>query len=61
MSEEKFSKCGKEKNVSVEFRVFGKKNENRKKSSGGKFKVGFFWKLKMKDFAKFMFTGWALC
>ncbi len=28
MSEEKFSKCGKEKNVSVEFRVFGKNERN---------------------------------
>ncbi len=29
MSEEKFSKCGGEgKNVSVEFRVFGKKNQS---------------------------------
>ncbi len=37
MSEEKFSKCGEGKNVSVKFRVFGKK----KKSSGKKIKV--FW------------------
>jgi hypothetical protein len=27
VSEEKFSKCEKKKNVSVEFRVFGKKME----------------------------------
>ncbi len=47
MSEEKFSKCGEgEKNVSVEFRVFGKKNGNWKKSSGKKIKV--FWVLKLK-------------
>ncbi len=37
MSEEKFSKCGEEKNVSVEFRVFGKKR-NWKKSSEKKSK-----------------------
>ncbi len=42
MSEEKFSKCEEgKKNVSVEFRVFGKKNGNWEKSSGKKIKV--FW------------------
>ncbi len=42
MSEEKFSKCeeGKKKNVSVKFRVFGKKNW--KKSSGGEKKSKWF-------------------
>ncbi len=55
-----FQSVKKEKNVSVEFRVFGKKG-NWKKSSE-KIKVFFFgWKFKMKDFAKFVFTGWALC
>jgi hypothetical protein len=29
VSEEKFSKCGEGKNVSVKFRVFGKKNRRR--------------------------------
>ena len=48
MSEEKFSKCGEgKKNVSVEFRVFGKK-----KNFGKKIKV--FW---VEIFAMFMFTG----
>jgi hypothetical protein len=38
VSEEKFSKCGgEEKNVSVEFRVFGKKRELKQKK---KFKLG---------------------
>jgi hypothetical protein len=31
VSEEKFSKCGEGKNVSVEFRVFGKKMEIERK------------------------------
>ncbi len=31
MSEGKSSKCGEEKNVSVEFRVFGKKKEIERK------------------------------
>ncbi len=38
--------------------MFGKKNERkvpRKKSKC------FGWKFKVKDFAKFVFTGWALC
>ncbi len=40
MSEEKFSKCGEgEKNVSVEFRVFGKKMEIERKVPGKKIKV----------------------
>ncbi len=55
---EKKSKCPKKnfqsverkKNVSVEFRVFGKKNWNWKKSSGKKMFLG-------GNFAKFVFTG----
>ncbi len=58
MSKEKFSKCGEEKNVSVEFRVFGKKNEKWKKSSEKNQSV-FGWKFEVKDFAKFVFTIWA--
>ena len=49
MSEEKFSKCEEgEKNVSVEFRVFGKKMEIERKVP----------EKKGKNFAKFVFTGW---
>ncbi len=51
MSEEKFSKCGEgEKNVNVEFRVFGKKNGNWKKSTEKKSKCFCGWKSKVKDF-----------
>ncbi len=62
MSEEKFSKCeegGKrKKNVSVEFRVFGKKKEiGRKVPRKKKSKCFFFG----ENFAKFVFTGWVLC
>ncbi len=40
MSEEKFSKCEEgKKNVSVEFRVFGKKMEIKRKVPGKKIKV----------------------
>ena len=48
------------KNVSVEFRVFGKKMEIERKVPEKKSKY-FGWKFKVKDFAKFVFTGWALC
>ncbi len=41
MSEEKFSKCGKGENVSVEFRVFRKKMEVERKVPGKKIKVFF--------------------
>ncbi len=47
-----------EKSVSVEFRVFGKKNERKVPEKKSKC---FGWKFKVKDFAKFVFTGWALC
>ena len=58
MSEEKFSKCeeGKKKNVSVEFRVFGKKELKEKFREEKKIKV--IWG---GNFAKFVFTGWTLC
>ncbi len=47
MSEEKFSKCEEgEKNVSVKFRVFGKKNE--RKVPGKKIKVFLFENLKWR-------------
>ncbi len=61
MSEEKFSKCegGKgEKKGSVEFRVFGEKNENERKVPREKKSKCFGWKCKVKDFAKFVFTVW---
>ncbi len=59
MSEEKFSKCGKGgKNVSVEFRVFGKK-KLKEKFREKKSKC-FGWKFKVKDFAEFVFTVWGL-
>ncbi len=59
MSEEKFSKCEEgEKNVSVEFWVFGKKMKEKFREKKSKC---FGWKFKVKDFAKFVFTGWALC
>ena len=47
MSEEKFSKCeeGEKKSVSVEFRVFGKKNERKVPEKKSKC---FGWKLKLK-------------
>ncbi len=49
MSEEKFSKCGEgKKNVSVEFRVFGKKKEIERKVPGKKNQSVFGWKLKLK-------------
>ncbi len=55
MSEEKFSKCGEGKNVSVEFRVFGKewklKEKFQKKNQS----------VLGRNFAKFVFTGWTLC
>ncbi len=60
MSGEKFSKCGKGENVSVKFRVFEKKrklNEKFRKKKSKCFRV----KVKVKDFAKFVFTGRALC
>ncbi len=61
MSEEKFSKCGEvKKNVSVEFRVFGKKMEIERKVPEKNQSV-FGWKFKVKDFAKFVFTSLALC
>ena len=47
------------KNVSVEFRVFGKKEIERKVPR--KKSKCFGWKFKVEDFAKFVFTGWALC
>ena len=51
MSEEKFSKCeeGKKKNVSVEFRVFGKKRIERKILKEKKSKC-FLWRKKIKIF-----------
>ncbi len=55
MSEEKkISKCEEgKKNVSVEFRVFGKKEIERKVPRK---KIKVFWG---GNFAKFVFTGWA--
>ncbi len=48
----KFSKCKEgKKNVSVEFRVFGKKNGNWKKSFGKKMFLGW----------KFFFLGEEFC
>jgi hypothetical protein len=46
VSEEKFSKCeeGKKKNVSVEFRVFGKKRIERKVPRGEKNQSDLGWK-----------------
>ncbi len=64
MSEEKFSKCGREKkNVILKFRVFGKKRELKEKVQIGKKKNQnvFRFEVKVKDFAKFVFTSWALC
>ncbi len=59
MSEEKFSKCVEEgKIVSVGFRVFGKKMKEKFREKKSKY---FGWKFRVKDFAKFVFTGWALC
>ncbi len=61
MSEEKkISKCeeGEEKNVSVEFRVFGKKKEIERKVPREKKSKCFFLD---ENFAKFVFTGWVLC
>ena len=54
MSEEKFSKCeekGEKKNISMKFRVFGKKRKVLKRK-----KIKVFWKkFEVKDFAKFVF------
>ncbi len=53
MSEEKFSKCEEgEKCLSVKFRVFGKKEVERKVLEEKKKVLG-------RNFAKFVFTGWA--
>ncbi len=58
MSEEKFSKCGEGKNVSVKFRVFEKKEIERKvREKKNQSVLG----KKKKDFSKFVFTSWALC
>ncbi len=52
MSEEKFSKCGRgKKNVSVKFRVFGKKRIERKVPRK---KIKVFWG---GNFAKSVFPG----
>ncbi len=49
-----FSKCGEGgKNVSVEFRVFGKKRKLKEKFREKKSKFFFG-----ENFAKFVFTGW---
>ncbi len=46
------------KNVSVKFRVFGKKEGNWKKSfEKNQSVLG----KKKEDFSKFVFTSWALC
>ncbi len=65
---EKKSKCPKKNFQSVErgkkckCRISGvRKKGNWKKSSGKKIKVFFGWEFKVKDFAKFVFTSWALC
>ncbi len=60
MSEEKSSKCeeGKKNCLSVVFRVFGKKMEIERKVPEKKKKIKVFWG---GNFAKFVFTGWALC
>ncbi len=59
MSEEKFSKCGEgKKNVSVEFRVFGKKKNLKGKVREKKNQSVLG---KKKDFSKFVLTSWALC
>ncbi len=57
MSEEKFSKCeeGKKKNVSVEFRVFEKKEIER--TVPRKNQSVFL----DENFVKFVFTDWFLC
>ncbi len=61
MSEEKFSKCEKgEKCLSVVFRVFEKKMEIERKVPEKKNQSLFGWKFRVWDFAKFVFTGWAL-
>ncbi len=56
MFEEKnFSKCGEGgKNVSVEFRVFGKTKETFWEEKKNQCVLG-------ENFAKFVFTGWTLC
>ena len=64
MSEEKFSKCeeGEKKNVSVEFRVFGKKWKLKEKFGKKKEVFSALHKeneVKKKN-AKFAFTGWVL-
>ncbi len=61
MSEEKFSKCeegGKRKNVSVGFRMFGKKELKEKKKGSEKKNQSVFFG---ENFAKFVFTDWFLC
>ncbi len=52
-----FSKCeeGKKKNVSVEFRVFGKKMKEKFREEKNQSNLGG------GNFAKFVFTGWTLC
>jgi len=55
VSEEKIFKVWRGKNVSVEFRVFGKKMEIERKVPGKNQSI------LGGNFAKFVFTGWALC
>ena len=64
MSEEKFSKCEEgEKNISVEFRVFRKKNENKRKvpkKNQSVFELNFFLELKLWFLRKFKIRGFYL-
>jgi hypothetical protein len=45
--------------LSIEFRVFGKKRLKEKFWERKKNQSIFWWKFKVWDFAKFIFTGWA--
>ncbi len=58
MSEEKFSKCEEGKKCKCRISGVRKKKEIKRKVPEKKSKCSF---LCMKDFAKFVFTGWALC
>ncbi len=61
MSEEKFSKCGEGKKCKCKISGVRKKKELKEKFGRKKNQSIFGWKFKVKDFAKFVFTSWALC
>ncbi len=60
MSEEKFSKCGWEEKK-CKCRISGVRKKKLKEKFEKKKSKCFGMKIKVKDFAKFVFASWALC